>query len=116
MPDRRSHFATFNIPGAPDPTVMPVTQPGEATSCGGSSPSTANIRLTIHDSATPTPRAAWFGLPRYINASRMTLQPAMGARNGVLYLAWSNSTSLVFGDPNGHSNVLFIRSSDGGQT
>jgi len=24
-------FATFNIPGAPDPRVMPVTQPGEFT-------------------------------------------------------------------------------------
>src|SRR5262249_40265782 len=105
-------FATFNIPGAPDPTVMPVTQPGELTSCGGTriTPTTiaANIRLTIHGSATPGP--GLFGLPRYINASRMTLQPAMAARNGVLYLAWSNSTSLVFGDPGGHSNILFISS------
>ena len=40
----------------------------------------------------------------------------MAARNGKLYLAWSNSTSLIFGDPNGHSNVLFISSPDGGNT
>ena len=46
----------------------------------------------------------------------MTLQPALAARNGVLYLAWSNSTSQIYGDPAGGSNVLFIRSSDGGQT
>jgi hypothetical protein len=46
----------------------------------------------------------------------MTLQPALAARNGVVYLAWSNSTSLFFGDPNGNSNVLFMRSDDGGQT
>ncbi len=102
-------FATFNIPGAPSPTVMPVTQPGELTACGGT-----NIRLTIHGTANPGPGR--FGFPRYINASRMTLQPAIAARNGTLYLAWSNSTSLIFGDPAGNSNVLFIRSNDGGQT
>jgi len=44
------HFAKFNIPGAPDPTVMPVTQPGELTACGGT-----NIRLTIHGLANPGP-------------------------------------------------------------
>jgi hypothetical protein len=102
-------FATFNIPGAPNPTVMPVTQPGELTECGG-----GNLRLTIHDAANAGPGR--FGLPRYINASRMTLQPALAARNGTLYLAWSNSTSLVFGDPNGKSNILFVRSTDGGNT
>ena len=103
------HFAKFNIPGAPDPTVMPVTQPGELTACGG-----FNIRLTIHGSANPGPGR--FGFPRYINASRMTLQPAIAARNGKLYLAWSNSTSLIFGDPAGHSNILFVGSDDGGNT
>ena len=103
------HFATFNIPGAPDPTVMPVTQPGELTECGGT-----NLRLTVHDAANAGP--GLFGLPRYINASRMTLQPALAARNGILYLAWSNSTSLVFGDPAGKSNVLSMRSDDGGNT
>lgn len=46
----------------------------------------------------------------------MTLQPALAAYNGTLYLAWSNSTSLFFGDPAGNSNILFIRSDDGGQT
>jgi hypothetical protein len=103
------HFATFNIPGAPDPTVMPVTQPGELTACSGS-----NLRLTVHDALNAGP--GLFGLPQYVNASRMTLQPALAARNGVLYMAWSNSTSLFFGDPAGHSNVLFMRSDDGGNT
>jgi hypothetical protein len=102
-------FARFNIPGAPAPTVMPVTQPGELTACGGT-----NIRLTIHGTANPGPGR--FGFPRYINASRMTLQPAIAVRNGKVYLAWSNSTSLVFGDPAGHSNILFISSGDGGET
>jgi hypothetical protein len=103
------HFATFNIPGAPDPTVMPVTQPGELTSCG-----TNNLRLTVHGATNAGP--GQFGLPRYVNASRMVLQPAMAARNGVLYLAWNNSTSLSFGDPAGGSNILFVRSDDGGNT
>ena len=102
-------FATFNIPGAPDATVMPVTQPGELTACGGT-----NIRLTIHGTANPGPGR--FGFPRYINASRMTLQPAIAVRNGNVYLAWSNSTSLIFGDPHGQSNILYISSADGGST
>jgi hypothetical protein len=103
------HFATFNIPGAPDATVMPVTQPGELTACGGT-----NIRLTIHGSANPGPGR--FGFPRYVNASRMTLQPALAARNGNLYLTWSQSNSLVFGDPNGRANIMFMSSADGGKT
>ena len=103
------HFATFNIPGAPDSTVMPVTQPGELTECGGS-----NLRLTVHTALNAGPGV--FGLPRYIEASRMTLQPALAARNGTLYMAWSNSTSPFFGDPSGNSNVLFMRSNDGGKS
>ncbi len=43
-------------------------------------------------------------------------QPAFAARNGELYLAWSQSTSHFFGDPTAGSNVLFIRSTDGGAT
>ncbi|MEP6801125.1 MAG: sialidase family protein, partial [Acidobacteriota bacterium] len=36
--------------------------------------------------------------------------------NGVLYLAWSQSTSPFFGDRAAGSNVLFVRSDDGGAT
>ncbi len=102
------HFATFDVSGAPSPTVLPVTQPGELTECGG-----GNFRLTVHGTLDAGPGA--FGLPRYVNASRMTLQPAAAARNGVVYLAWNNSASNVFGSAAG-SNVWFIRSNDGGQT
>jgi len=102
------HFATFNVSGAPSPTVFPVTQPGEFTECNA-----GNFRLTVHGTANAGPGA--FGIPRYINASRMTLQPAAAARNGVVYLAWSNSASNIFGSSAG-SNVFFIRSNDGGQT
>lgn len=101
-------FATFNIPGAPDPTVMPVTQPGEITECGG-----RNFRLTVHGPAHAGPGR--FGIPRYINASQMTAQPALAARNGTLYMAWSSSTNPQFGAGT-RSNILFMRSDDGGTT
>jgi hypothetical protein len=111
-------FATFDVPGAPDPTVFPVTQPGEFTECGTRliAPHTfaVNVRLTIHAASNAGPGLT--GLPRYVQASRMTLQPAVAARNGRVYMAWNNSTSLVFGDPAGMSNVLFMRSDDGGKT
>jgi hypothetical protein len=45
----------------------------------------------------------------------MTLQPALAARNGTLYLAWSNSTSPFYGLGSG-SNILFVRSTNGGNT
>jgi hypothetical protein len=102
------HFATFNVPGAPNPTVMPVLQPGELTDCGG-----FNFRLTIHGTANAGPGI--FGLPRYINASRMTLQPAFAARNGILYMAWSESAGLFYGAP-ANTNVKFMRSDSGGNT
>jgi hypothetical protein len=102
-------FATFNVPGAPGPTLYPVTQPGHLTSC-----STNNVRLTIHTAASSG--TGQFGLPRFIEASRLVLQPSTAARNGVVYIAWNNSTSNVYGDPNSGSNILFIRSDDGGST
>src|SRR5262249_39844484 len=96
----------------------PVTQPGAATECGATRLSdgrfSINVRLTIHGAQNSGPGRT--SLPRYVNASRMTLQPAAAARNGIVYLAWSNSTSFFFGDLAGQSNVLFIRSDDGGQT
>jgi hypothetical protein len=51
-----------------------------------------------------------------VSATRLVTQPAVAAQDGVVYLAWSNSTNTVFGDPTSGSNVLFIRSADGGQT
>jgi len=112
------HFATFNIPGAPNPTVMPITQPGELTECGATRQAngrfSVNARLTIH--AGNNVDKSLTGLRRFVNASRLTVQPALAARNGKLYLAWSNSTSSFFGDPAGNSNILFIRSDDGGGT
>ena len=102
-------FIRFNIAGAPDPTLLPVTQPGELTDCRS-----GGLRLTIQDPSSIQPGR--MGLRSFMNATRLTLQPAFAAFNGVLYLAWSNSTSLIFGDPNSNSNILFMRSADGGNT
>ena len=116
-------FATFNAPGAPDPTLLPVTSAGELTECGvfrivpplPQKPFfIPNLRLTIHSG--PNVGGSLTGLARYVNSSRLVTQPAFAARNGVLFLAWSNSTSAFLGDPSAHSNILFMRSDDGGRT
>ena len=101
-------FATFNASGAPSLTVLPVLQPGQLTSCGLN-----NIRLTVHGTLNPGP--GLFGFPRYVNASRMTLQPAAAARNGIVYLAWSNGQGSTYGAADA-SDVWYVRSNDGGQT
>ena len=101
-------FATFNASGAPSLTVLPVLQPGQLTSCGFN-----NIRLTVHGTLNPGP--GLFGFPRYVNASRMTLQPAAAARNGIVYLAWSNGQGSTYGAADA-SDVWYVRSNDGGQT
>jgi hypothetical protein len=101
-------FLTFDVPGAPSPTLLPVVWPGELLDMGS-----GGVRPGIHAGA---PSAGRFGRRLFRNVNRITVQPAFAARNGVLYLAWSNSTSPLLGDPNGHSNVWFIRSDDGGET
>src|SRR5262249_34197456 len=81
----------FNIPGALLPSLLPIVQSGELIDMGS-----GGIRLGIH--AGP-PFAGRFGLRQFTQVSRLVTQPDFVARNGVLYLAWSNSTSPVFGDP-----------------
>ncbi len=100
------HFLNFNIPGALIPDGLPIVQAGELIDMG-----TGGIRLGIH--AGPA-SAGQFGLRQFVQASRLIEQPAFAARNGNLSLVWSNSTSATFGDPNSGSNVMYIRSIDGG--
>lgn len=111
-------FATFNASGAPDPTLLPIVQPGELTECGATRVSPTrfalNLRLTLH--AGTDVGGSLTGLRRFVNATRLVAQPAVAARNGVVYLAWNTSTSPFFGDPNGNSNIMFVRSDDGGST
>lgn len=110
-------FATFNVAGAPSPTLMPLVQPGEFIECGATRSGnrfSVNLRLALHQGANI--HGAITGLARYINATRLIVQPAVAARNGVVYLAWNTSTSPFFGDPNGHSNIMFTRSDDAGNS
>ena len=111
-------FATFNIPGAPDATLLPIVQPGELTECGATLVAprrfSVNLRLTLHAGANVG--GSITGLRRFVNATRLVAQPAIAARDGAVYLAWNTSTSPAFGDPNGTSKIMFMRSDDGGST
>jgi hypothetical protein len=110
-------FATFNVPGAPDDTLLPIVQPGELTECGATITPTGinlNLRLTLHAGADVG--GSITGLRRFVHATRLIAQPALAARDGVVYLAWNTSTSPFFGDPNGTSKIMFMRSDDGGDT
>jgi hypothetical protein len=112
-------FTSFRIPGAPLPTVLPITTPGDLNECGASPtgttpPFVANVRQTIHSG--PALGGSFTGLPRWAHATRLITQPAFFARAGRLYLAWNNSNSNRIGDKNVGSRILFIRSNDGGKT
>jgi hypothetical protein len=111
-------FANFNIPGAPDPTLLPIVQPGELTECGAvrlpSNRFAVNLRLTLHEGTDVG--GSLTGLRRFVNATRLIAQPAIAARDGVVYLSWNTSDSRLFGDPNSHSNIMFMRSRNGGRT
>jgi hypothetical protein len=101
-------FATLN-PGAPDPTLLFFVLPGEFCDCG----EFGGQHLVIRSTPDIGGRS---GLPRFVNATRIFTQPAIAGTNGIVYLAYSASASPISGDPSGHSNVLLIRSTDGGAT
>lgn len=102
-------FVNFNVPGQSDPTLLPVTQPGTLQDCGNN----GGARVSIHSGPNLGGR---FGLPQYAAASRLVLQPAIEAHGGKVIIAWNNSTSTTFGDPSSGSNILVIRSANGGAT
>ncbi|WP_437520582.1 sialidase family protein [Sorangium sp. So ce726] len=102
-------FVEFNVAGAPDPTLLPVVQPGELIDCGDR----GGLRLAITDGL---PLPGRLGFPTYVQASRLTVQPALAVRRGVLYLAWSASTSGNRGEARSGSNVFLMRSDDRGET
>ena len=102
-------FVNFNIPGALLPDAVSFVQSGELIDCGNN----GGFRLAIHDGAAAAGR---FGLRTFIQASRLVTQAALGAQDGVLYLAWSGSTSPFFGDPAGSSVIRFMKSTDAGAT
>lgn len=99
----------FNLPGAAIPDGVPFVQPGHLCDCGRPGGGT---RLIIHSGQSIG--GGRFGLPRYINASRIGTQPSFAAAGGHLYLTWSQSTSPSFGDDSAQSNVMLLYSDDDG--
>ena len=114
------HPVAFNAPGAPNPYVYPVIQPGTFSECGaarGALPDgqivyVPNTLLTVHAGAELGGSAS--GLPRYAHATRVNLQPAIAVSKGNLHLAWTNSTSLEFGDPASGARIHYLRSRNNG--
>jgi hypothetical protein len=104
------HFANFNIPGALDPTLIPLVQPGTFEDCG----TDGGLRLAIVQGSDIGGGRG--GLPRFVQSSRLTIQPALTVENGNLFLAYNASNSPFFGDPSSGSNIFLLRSTDGGQT
>jgi hypothetical protein len=112
----------FNLAGAPNPQVYPVTQPGTITECGatrvdlpdGQVGYFPNTLLTLN--AGPDAGGSVSGLPRFTQATRVNLQPALAVSKGTLHLAWANSTSEVFGDPDSGARIHYLRSQNNGVT
>ena len=108
---RTFRFVNFNIPGALDPTLVSVVQPGTLEDCGRPG---GGFRLAIVQGNNIG--GGRFGLPRFVHSSRLTDQPALAVSNGNLFLAYNGSDSPFFGDPSSGSNIFLLRSTDGGQT
>jgi hypothetical protein len=103
-------FANFNIPGALNPTLVPLVQPGTFEDCGDN----GGQRLAIVQGSDIG--GGQFGLPRFVQSSRLTAQPALAVENGNVFMAYNASDSPLFGDPSSGSNIFLLRSTDGGQT
>jgi len=108
---RTFRFVNFNIPGALDPTLVSVVQPGTLEDCGRPG---GGFRLAIVQGNNIG--GGRFGLPRFVHSSRLTDQPALAVSNGNLFLAYNGSDSPFFGDPSSGSNIFLLRSTDGGRT
>lgn len=104
-------FANFNIPGAPDPTLVPAVQPGTFEDCGRPG---GGFRLAIVQGSNIG--GGRFGFPRFVQSSRLTFQPALAAAHGNVFLAYNASDTPFFGDPSSRSNIFLLRSSDGGNS
>src|SRR5215472_5018139 len=103
-------FVNFSIPGALDPTLVPLVQPGTFEDCGND----GGFRLAIVQGNNIG--GGQLGLPRFVQSSRLTIQPALAVENGNVFLAYNASDSPFFGDPSSGSNIFLLRSTDGGQT
>ena len=88
---------------------MPLVQPGTFEDCGPF----GGFRLAIVQGNNIG--GGQFGLPRFVQSSRLTIQPALAVENGNVSVAYNASDSPFFGDPSSGSNIFLLRSTDGGQ-
>ena len=103
-------FTNFNIPGALDPTLIPLVQPGTFEDCGND----GGFRLAIVQGNNIG--GGQLGLPRFVQSSRLTIQPALAVENGNVSLAYNASDNPFFGDPSSGSDIFLLSSTDGGVT
>ena len=103
------HFLKFNVPGAPEDTAFPNVTPGSQTDCGPF----GGVRLTLHQGGSTT--GSFFGLPRWVQATRIITQPMAAAANGRLFIVINSSTNPTYGAGTG-SAIRLLYSPDGGIT
>jgi hypothetical protein len=102
-------FLNFNVPGTPEPTGFPNVTPGALEDCG----MFGGARLALHQG--PSTTGGLFGLPRWLQSTRIITQPSAAAANGRLFIAINSSTSPIYGAGTG-SSIRLLYSPDGGQT
>lgn len=103
------NLLNFNVPGAPDITLLPFSQPGHIIDCGNS----GGIRYGIHQGPAGPGRS---GLPSFVYCSRITSQPAFAVNGHSLYLAYAQNIGPGDAANLDSRDALFlIRSSNGGQ-
>jgi BNR/Asp-box repeat len=103
-----TRFASFNAPGAPNASALPNVTPGTLADCGTS----GGFRTVLHTGANLG--GGRFGLPVFRNATRLITQPSTVVQRGRITIAYNSSTSGVFGDPTGQSQIKLVTSVDGG--
>jgi hypothetical protein len=102
-------FLQFNVPGAPETTGFPNVTPGTFEDCG----EFGGPRLALHAGAATI--GGLFGLPRWVQSTRIVTQPSAAAINGRLFIALNSSTNPIFGAGTG-SAIRVLYSPDGGNT
>jgi hypothetical protein len=100
-------FLNFDVPGAPERTGFPNVTPGALSDCG----QFGGPRLVLHQGPSTTGGA--FGLPRWMQSTRIITQPTAAAANGRLFIALNTSTSPLYGAGTG-SSIRLLYSPDGG--
>jgi hypothetical protein len=105
------NFVNFNLPGTPDPTLVPLVQPGTFEDCGNPG---GGFRLAIVQGSDIG--GGRFGTSRFIQSTRLVLQPSIAAADGHVFLAFHSSDSPFFGDPGSGSNIFLIASHNSGKT